>query len=47
MRSNRFNRPIVLTSHASQRLIEREVTPELRLQVIDEGQMRYSDDVRL
>ena len=47
MRSARFNRPIALTRHASQRMTERQVTAELLLQVIDEGQMRYSDDVRL
>ena len=47
MRSARFDRPIVLTRHASQRIIEREVAPELLLKVIDEGELRYSDDVRL
>ena len=47
MRSARFNRPVVLTRHAAQRMIERQVTPALLLQVIDEGQVRYSDDVRL
>lgn len=47
MRCTRFNRSIVLTRHASQRMLERQVSPELLLQVIDEGQLRYSDDVRL
>ena len=28
-------------------MAERRVTPELLLRVIDEGQTRYSDDVRL
>ena len=47
MHSSRFNRPIVITHHAAHRMAERRVTPELLLRVIDEGQTRYSDDVRL
>ena len=47
MQSLRFNRPVVISRHAAQRMVERQVTPELLLRVIDEGQMRYSDDVRL
>lgn len=47
MHSSRFNRPIVITHHAALRMAERRVTPELLLRVIDEGQTRYSDDVRL
>ncbi len=47
MQSLRFNRPVVISRHAAQRMVERQVTPELLLRVIDEGQTRYSDDVRL
>ena len=47
MHSTRFNRPVVVTHHAAHRMAERRVTPELLLRVIDEGQTRYSDDVRL
>ena len=47
MHSLRFNRPVVISRHAAQRMVERQVTPELLLRVIDEGQTRYSDDVRL
>lgn len=47
MHSTRFNRPVVITRHAAQRMIERRVTPELLMQVIDEGQTRYSDSIRL
>ena len=47
MHSLRFNRPVVITRHAAQRMVERNVTSELLLRVIDEGQTRYSDDVRL
>ena len=47
MHSSRFNRLIIITHHAAQRMAERYVTPELLLRVIDEGQTRYSDDLRL
>jgi hypothetical protein len=47
MHSTRFNRTVVITHHAAHRMAERRVTPELLLRVIDEGQTRYSDDVRL
>ena len=47
MHSARFNRPVIVTRHAAQRMVERQVTPELLLRVIDEGQTRYSDDIRL
>jgi len=47
MHSARFNRPVIVTRHAAQRMVERRVTPELLLRVIDEGQTRYSDDIRL
>jgi len=47
MHSARFNRPVVVTRHAAQRMLERQVTPELLLRVIDEDQTRYSDDMRL
>ncbi len=47
MQSARFDRPVIITRHAAQRMAERHVTPELLLRVIDEGQTRYSDAVRL
>lgn len=47
MQSARFNRPVVISRHAAQRMAERAVPPELLLRVIDEGQTRYSDNVRL
>jgi hypothetical protein len=47
MRSVRFNRPVVISRHAAQRMAERDVPPELLLRVIDEGQTRYSDNARL
>ena len=47
MQSLRFNRPVIVTRHAAQRMAERRVTPELLLRVIDEGDIRYSDAARL
>jgi hypothetical protein len=47
MQSARFNRPVVVTRHAAQRMVERQVTPELLLKIIDEGKTRYSDEFRL
>jgi hypothetical protein len=47
MHSARFNRSVVITRHAAQRMVERQVSPELLLQIIDEGQTRYSDGQRL
>ncbi|WP_198321060.1 DUF4258 domain-containing protein [Azohydromonas aeria] len=47
MFSVRFNRPVIITRHAQQRMQEREISLELLLQVIDTGHVRYSDEVRL
>ncbi|CAN5844050.1 hypothetical protein BH11PSE8_BH11PSE8_09520 [soil metagenome] len=47
MHSARFDRPVIITRHAAQRMAERHVMPELLLRVIDEGQTRYSDAMRL
>ena len=47
MRSVRFNRPIVVTRHAAQRMAERSVPDALLLRLIDEGDTRYSDESRL
>ncbi len=45
--SIRFNRPVVLTRHALQRMAERQVDEVTLLRVIDQGQTRYSDVNRL
>ena len=47
MRSVRFNRPIVVTRHAAQRMAERSVPDALLLRLIDEGDTRYSDESHL
>ena len=47
MRSVRFNRPIVVTRHAAQRMAERSVPDHLLVRLIDEGDTRYSDETHL
>jgi hypothetical protein len=47
MFSQRFNRPVVLTRHALQRMTERQIDESTLLRVIDQGQTRYSDPQRL
>ena len=47
MHSQRFNRPVVVTRHAAQRMLERAVDDETLLLIIDTGATRYSDDSRL
>ncbi len=47
MRSVRFNRPIVVTRHAAQRMAERSVPDDLLVRLIDEGDTRYSDETHL
>jgi hypothetical protein len=45
--SQRFQRPIVFTRHASERMQSRNVGADLVLKIIDTGYLRYSDPVRL
>ena len=47
VRSVRFNRPIVVTRHAAQRMAERSVPDHLLVRLIDEGDTRYSDETHL
>lgn len=47
MFSRRFQRPVIITRHASDRMIARKVTAELVLQIVDTGFVRYSDPIRL
>jgi hypothetical protein len=47
MFSMRFNRSVIVTRHAAQRMAQRHVTDELLLRVIEEGKIRYSDECRL
>lgn len=47
MFSARFNRLVVVTRHAVQRMAERQIDEALLLRVLDEGETRYSDAARL
>jgi hypothetical protein len=42
-----FERPIVFSSHAKNRMIEREICEEMLLEVIDSGDTRYKDTPHL
>lgn len=47
MFSNRFQRPIVISSHAKIRMTEREISEAMLLEVIDFGDTRYKDTTHL
>ena len=47
MFSNRFNRPIILSTHAKIRMVEREISEAMLLEVIDSGDTRYKDTTHL
>ncbi len=47
MYSKRFAREIQITQHAKQRMIEREISDSLLLDLIDTGTPRYKDATRL
>lgn len=47
MFSLRFDRPVVLTRHAQQRMTERGIDEALLLEIIDQGETRYSAADRL
>ena len=47
MFSVRFARPIAITRHARERMIERTISDEMLLEVIDSGETRYQDATHL
>lgn len=47
MFSNRFQRPIVISSHARMRMAERDISEMMLLEVIDSGDTRYKDATHL
>jgi len=47
MFSVRFARPIVITRHARERMVERTISDEMLLEVIDSGETRYRDATHL
>ena len=47
MFSRRFQRPVIITRHAAERMMARNVTHDEVLRIVDTGLVRYSDAVRL
>lgn len=47
MFSSRFQRPIVISTHAKIRMIERTISEAMPLEVIDSGDTRYKDTTHL
>ena len=47
MFSTRFNRPVVISSHAKIRMTERDISEVMLLEVIDSGEARYKDTTHL
>ena len=47
MFSTRFNRPVVVSSHAKIRMTERDISEAMLLEVIDSGEARYKDATHL
>ena len=47
MNSIRFQRRVILTRHTRLRMVERQITDEMLLRVIDHGETRYRDDTHL
>ena len=47
MFSIRFQRSIVITGHARLRMVERNVSDAMLLEVIDLGETRYRDETHL
>ena len=47
MESVRFGRPVRITRHAQQRMVDRSVDLSLLLDLIDTGEVRHKDDERI
>lgn len=47
MFSNRFQRIIIISSHAKIRMAERDISEAMLLEVIDAGDTRYKDETHL
>jgi hypothetical protein len=47
MFSQRFQRPVMISNHAKIRMMEREVSDAMLLEVIDSGDTRYKDATHL
>jgi hypothetical protein len=47
MYSVRFQRPVVVSGHAKIRMVERDISEAMLLEVIDFGETRYKDETHL
>jgi hypothetical protein len=47
MFSTRFQRPVLISSHAKIRMVERNISEAMLLEVIDSGDARYKDATHL
>ena len=47
MFSSRFSRPIVLNKHAQERMLERNVTIERVVEIVDTGETKFADATHL
>ncbi len=47
MFSERFKRSVVITDHARQRMIAREISEALLHDIIETGEMRYNSEIQI
>jgi hypothetical protein len=47
MFSARFQRHVIISSHAKIRMVERDISMAMLLEVIDSGEARYKDETHL
>ena len=47
MFSTRFQRPVLISSHAKIRMVERDISEVILLEVIDSGKTRFKDETHL
>jgi Domain of unknown function (DUF4258) len=47
MFSLRFNRPVVISTHARIRMAERNIGEDMLLEILDSGEARYKDATHL
>ena len=47
MFSVRFQRPVIISSHAKIRMAERDISETILVEVIDSGETRYRDETHL
>ena len=45
--SQRFNKKVIITNHAQARMIERQITNEILIEIIETGETKYKDITRV